>query len=359
MKKKLFFVTLFLFGNLAIFAFEYKVTLQDKYFKKIKYNFSVLKVVDGRLNKQKPIGFIVERIHQQLKQMWVGNDSLEGNMNAFFKSKSQLFDTSLKIMLVVNQCNLRHIYGYSATGGKEQEVEIKISLDYYKLNGDKCELIYQQYYKYTKDAKFISKATKAINASFSEAIRFALIDFNQQVALKKIPAGEGVTLDSLLHFIYNKHSQLVTNQNIKDGLYFSCKDVYLNKPGIFKDFSFDTSLIGIQPILITTNSYTIGKAFAIVKQKRIFVYINNNSYREALLSNDGELYFPNVTRTILSENARVGSNAVGIAGAVLPLGFIGAIASAITQSAIKKAGTTQTKTDIIVDFETGDLTYRE
>jgi hypothetical protein len=77
-----------------------------------------------------------------------------------------------------------------------------------------------------------------------------------------------------------------------------------------------------------------------------------------LLSDDGILYFPDVTRTSLSKSAKANSAAVGLAGAILPLGFLGGLVTAIAQSEIKQSGTTQTKTDVIVDFETSDLEYK-
>jgi hypothetical protein len=241
MKKSLLFVALIFLVNLKFFAFEYKVNLLEKSFKRAKYNFSILKVIDGRLNKQKPIGFIVERIHQQLETMWVGHDSLGESMTALFKTTHEMFDTSRKIMLVVNQSNIRHIYGYSTLSGNYNLLEVKLSFDYYKLNENKYELIYQQYITHTEDLKHIRKAAKAINVAFSETVKLAMEDFNKQIALKSSLPFKELTADSLLSFLYRKQSQEVTNQNIKDGIYFSCKDLYLNKPSTFKDFSFNVS----------------------------------------------------------------------------------------------------------------------
>jgi hypothetical protein len=358
MKRNLFFVALIIFSNLTLFAFEYKAALLDKNFKKTKYAFAITKVVDGRLNKQKSIGFIVERIHQQLETMWVGHDSLGESMTAFFKTKPEMFDTSLKIILVINQCNLRHIYGYSNLNGKYNILEIKIAFDYYKLNGNKYELMYQQYFIHNEDLKLVRNATKAVNVSFSETVKLALLDFNKQIALKIPLTGEGFAADSFTSFLHNTHPQEVTNQNIKDGLYFSCKDLYLNKPGTFKNFTIDTLVIGKEPSPIKAKNCIIEKAYAIVRQKRIFILVGNDFYKEALLSDEGILYFLDVTRTSLSKSARENSNAVAMAGSILPLGLLGALISGIAQSAIRNAGTTQTKTDIIVDFETGDLTYK-
>ena len=68
--------------------------------------------------------------------MWVGHDSLGESMTVFFKAKHQLFDSSLNIVLVLNQCNLRHIYGHSDMSGNYNILETKLSFDYYKLNGN-------------------------------------------------------------------------------------------------------------------------------------------------------------------------------------------------------------------------------
>jgi hypothetical protein len=274
------------------------------------------------------MGFIVERINHQLEAMWVGHDSLGESMTAFFKPKHEIFDTSLKIMLVLNQCNLRHIYGYHIA----QAIEIKISFDYYKLNGDKYELIYQQYFIHKENTKLVRNAAKAITIAFSETVKLAMEDFNKQIALKTSLPVKELMADSLLGFLYKKQSQEVTNQNIKDGIYFSCKDLYLNKPSTFKDFSFNVSANRENPLNLNTKNYIIEKAYAIVKEKRIFIFISDNYYKEALLSDDRILYFPDVTRTSLSKSARANSAAVGVAGAILPLGFLGGLVTAMAQS---------------------------
>ncbi|HTA61546.1 MAG TPA: hypothetical protein VK835_03790 [Bacteroidia bacterium] len=54
MKKNVFLLALILFGQFSVFAFDYKVSLRDKIFNKTEYGFSVVKFIDGRLNKQNP-----------------------------------------------------------------------------------------------------------------------------------------------------------------------------------------------------------------------------------------------------------------------------------------------------------------
>jgi hypothetical protein len=94
----------------------------------------------------------------------------------------------------------------------------------------------------------------------------------------------------------SKPTPVLTMQNIQDGVYFSCRDLYLNQPGVVPTLSFpDTALIGKEPVVLSSSNYVIDKAFALVKNKRIFIYIREHNYKEAMLGEDGKLFFPYVT----------------------------------------------------------------
>ncbi len=370
-KSLLIIVAAILNSQLAIFAYGYKVNLLDEAFKGVKYDFSITKIVDGRLNKKKPMGTI---LGFSFTQEPVENDSLGDKMNMFFKNKPEMFNNSIKIILVLNQCNFSNYEQRSMFTGKVQNKIFTVSFDYYKLNENNTyTLVYQQYFIHTKNTDNIAKLSKGINLSFSETVKVALLDFNNQLKLKPSIASEEITSDSLFNFLNNRHSQLVTNQNIKDGLYFSCKDLYLNKSGIIKDFLIDTVRLEKKPasIKIKANNYIVEKAYAIVRQKHIYIYIDNNFYKEALLDDNGNLFFPDVTSSTISKGAKVGSATVGLISVfsyLIPFGgtitgaFVtGATTAAATQGAqyaIGKSGTTKATSDIIIDFETGDLEKR-
>ena len=333
------------------------MTLRDKNFDDLKFNFSIVKVIDGRLNKQKPIGSLTAGF--SFNKETVGNDSLGEQMTLFFKNKPNIFDASTKVILIINQLNLRYIRGTNEMGGKKEELEVLISLDYY-LAGEKTSgLLYQQYYKHRENVTFVAKVSKGINVAVSEALINAMTDFKNQINENKVIVRKEFSNDSLFQFFANKPTQVITNQNINDGIYFSIKDLYLNKPGVVNNYYFnDSTAIGQKSISVKSTGYKLDRVYAIVKSKRLFIYIGGGNYKEALLSDDGKLFFPDITSSNISSSARGGSAAVGIASAFLPLGFIGGIVTSATQSAIKSTGTTKTTSDVIVDFDTGDLIFK-
>src|ERR1035437_359613 len=93
--------------QMGAFAFDYSVSLKDGTFEGMRYNFTLLKIIDGRLDKTKPIGNLHSNLSFSDKET-VGNDSLCDQMNIFLnKSKANFLDTSNRIIVVLNQLNLR------------------------------------------------------------------------------------------------------------------------------------------------------------------------------------------------------------------------------------------------------------
>jgi hypothetical protein len=133
----------------------------------------------------------------------------------------------------------------------------------------------------------------------------------------------------------------------------------LNKPSLADVIFPDTALITKEPVFLKATNYIVDRAYAVVRFNKIFIYITNHNYKQALLSDDGNLYFPDVTRSVISSNALTSSAVISTARAFLTIGFIGGFASGLTQDAIKKAGTTKITSDVLIDFETGDLTFKE
>jgi len=346
-----------MFTKINIFGFEYKVKLGQQFFNNVKYEFSILKVIDGRLNRQKPIGSVAAGFSQ--KNELIGNDSLGYQMSIFFRNKAEIFDSTEKILLVLNQCNLSRAQGNSFFTGQIDDLETTVAFDYYRIVGNKYELIYQQYFKHIESVKFIAKIGQGIDMAFSETVKFALWDFNKQVKLKNFFTGEPLTSDSLFNFFNCIQKQAITRQNIKNGLYFSCKDLYLNKPGVTNDVSFDTSALGKKPLSIKSKKFIVEKCYAIVAHKQIFIYTSKNNYKAALISEDGDLYFPDVTKSSISKAASSGSAVVGIIGSFLPFGFLGSVAKDVIRSGIEESGSSRATVDVIVDLETGDLNYKK
>jgi hypothetical protein len=351
--KRTFLVLTCIVFHIACFAFDYTFGLREKNFNDIKYNFTLVKVVDARLNKQKPIGSLMTGF--ALHNETVGNDSLEEQMNLFFKNRPEIFEQATKVIMVINQLNLRYIKERNDATGKKEELELSIAIDYY-LSGDKtCGLLYQQFFKFRESIATTISTRKGLDVAFSETIKGALKDFKKQLDTYKPLVRKEYAADSLFQSFSNKPAQVVSNQNIKDGLYFSCKDIYLNKPGVLSNYALSDSLGLGRVVIVKSSDYVVDRVYTIVKAKKIYVYIGGGKYKEALLNDEGKLFFPDVTSTTLSNGAAVGSAVVGIASSFFPLGFIGSLFSNGVESSVKKAGTTTSVSDIIIDYETGDL----
>lgn len=330
--------------SISSLAFDYKIGILEKTFEDESFNFFIQKVVDARLNKQKSIGLVVTGFSTDSKT--VGNDSLDYQMNTVFGKKPEIFNAATKVIMVINQLNLRYINATTDVSGKEEAIEFSIAIDYYLKEGKTCGLLYQQFFKFKENVKSVNKIAKDINKGFSETIKKALKDFEKQLKTNKAVVRKEFNADSLLQFLSTHPNQVITNQNVKDGLYFSCKDLYLNNPGVIDKYSFtDSTELGQRPLIVSSPGYVMERVYAIVREKRIFIYLGGGNYKEAVLSADGKLFFPDVTSATISTDAKIASMAFR------SFGLIGSLIS----SAIKQSATTTATSDILIDFEIGDL----
>ena len=141
---RLAYISLFilLLGSSQAHAFEYVFSLTDNAFHKGKFQFSIVRVIDARVNDTIPIGFIPGFSGRPQS---IGNDSLAYDLADFFKSDTDNFDTLNKIVLVVNQINF--------TINQAQYATVMLSMDYYLLRNNKYSLLYKQYCSHVKIIK--------------------------------------------------------------------------------------------------------------------------------------------------------------------------------------------------------------
>jgi len=370
------FITL----SISALAFDYKVTLQEKSFEDESFNFFIQKVIDARLNKEKPIGALVDGF--SLNRQTVGNDSLGYQMTALFGRKPEMFDASLKVMMVINQLNLRYI---KSADGKKMELEFSIAIDYYQAGEKSCGLLYQQFFKFKqyigntkKDLIALpgliptliyqgvstsqalsspSKIGKAINKAFAETIKKALADFKKQIRTNKVMVRKEFDRGTLLFSLENKPAQVVNSQNVQDGLYFSCRDLYTNNPGVVSNYSFtDSAGVGQRPTIVKAPGYLMERVYAIVRSRRIFIYTGGGNYKEAVFGDDGKLFAPSIVNVPLSVNEKGSSASIGILN-TLPLSVkaIVTASDSIAKQPVKQPEITYKPTDFYLDLETGDL----
>ena len=354
--KRSFLLIICIALSISSLAFDYKVTLQEKSFEEENYNFLIQKVIDARLNKQKPIGSLVAGF--SLNKETVGNDSLAEQMISVFNSKSEVFDGKLKVAMVINQLNLRYIKGITTRGRELDELEYTIAVDYYKVGDKSYGLLYQQFFKYKAGIKSGKNTAKDLDKIFSETIKKAFTDFKKQLKDSKAFVRKELNADTLLQFLAGKPLQVINSQNIKEGLYFSCKDLYLNNPGVVSYYSFTDSMgIGQRPTIVKAPAYVLERVYAIVIGHRIFLYIGGGNYKEAVFGDDGKLFIPSIAGVALSLGEKGSSSPIGVLNSLTPAtsAIKPALVDSIAKQPEKPIEPIAKATDIFIDFETGDL----
>jgi hypothetical protein len=339
-------IVMLLLCSSQVYAFDYVFTLTDNAFHKAKYRFSIARVIDARVNDTVPIGFIPGFSGRPQS---IGNDSLTFDLADFFQNDKDHFDTLNNIVLVVNQINF--------TIDQAQNVEMLLSLDYYLVRDNKHSLLYKQYCRHIKNVKTVMVRSNAVNIAFTKAMEAAFDDFSQQLEAGNSSVVYEMDATALTTSVASTPTPVISNQNLKDGMYFSCRDLYLNKPGLTSGYTLpDTNMLGTEQVS-TRNEKTSFAPFACVINKKIFINTGNDYYRQALLSDSGKVYFHNVNRYSVSTGASAGG---AVAGGVLgSFGIVGAVLGGAAQAGITKAGTKTHTGDLFLDFETGRLVWSE
>lgn len=342
----------FVAASLSSLAFDYKVSILEKSFEDENFNFFIQKVVDARLNKEKPIGALLEGF--SLNKETVGNDSLGYQMTALFNRKPEIFNASLKVLMVINQLNLRFM---KSADGKKEELEFSIAIDYYQSGEKSCGLLYQQFFKFKQPVKSATKIAKDIDKGFTETIKKALTDFKKQIRTNKVIVRKAFDTGMLFQFLENTPAQVVNNQNVQDGLYFSCKDLYFNNPGVISNYSFtDSTGLGQTPLIVKAPGYLMERVYAIVRSKRIFVYTGGGNYKEAVFGDDGNLFIPSIVNNLLVAGTKGSSASIGILNNLPSTTKVVTHATDSTaKQPVKQPQTIYKATDFFIDFETGDL----
>jgi hypothetical protein len=165
----------------------------------------------------------------------------------------------------------------------------------------------------------------------------------------------------LFQFLENKPAQVITNQNVQDGLYFSCKDLYFNNPGVVSNYSFtDSTGLGQRPLIVKALGYLMERVYAIVRDKRIFVYAGGGNYKEAVFGDDGKLFIPSIVNVPLSVSEKGSSASIGILNTLpSPVKAIITASDSTAKQPVKQPEIIYKATDFYLDLETGDLVYKE
>ncbi|MCD9014236.1 hypothetical protein [Parachryseolinea silvisoli] len=316
-------------------AKNHSCLIREENFKGVKYNFGISKFIDARLDPSKPIGYIRRGYGKE----YVINDTLEHHLNSFLHSRPDIFNSNSKFVVVINQVSLR----YMVLGSRQEPQTVTIALDYYSVNNGVCSLVYQQYVSWTENMAAVFSAAKGINMTFSEALKRGFEQFDLEVGKVGQISKWDVPSDSLFSRKTAKRLQVLDWTNAKDGIYFSPKDLYLNNPAHLTRWEMPSrDSLFIRCAEIKSPDYKIDQAFAIVKDKAIYILdgkdeANNDIYLRAYCDDQRKLYFNSLGRPI--SNGDVVKKAVVGVGAPMAFGGIvgGVVNHAVNTSANKSA----------------------
>ncbi|MGZ3866566.1 MAG: hypothetical protein ACXVC6_11125 [Bacteroidia bacterium] len=324
---KRFFFNLFLFSTICLKLSAYELKLSVPFYSHGQYKFSILNFIDARLGKEKPVGFTRVGISNKTEGIFLPKD-FESNCGEIFSKPEVGLIGARKLIAVINQLTVQETHG----GGWEYST-VSLGIDYYLLDSNSYNLYYRSFIKTAASNGF--DITKKHAENLEDAFMMSFDNLNnfftnggKAFEYSHIPSS--VLMDS----VFKQTNQKITGTGIKNGVFYSCKQVALNTPQ--KDLwnflaSIDTSKNEIY--FPDRASLPNGNAlFGFAKDNVLYVHIKKDTYHKAGLVDSTKLgYFKDVTRS------KVATGAV-VASAVLSglFGFAGSImGSGIKSSSVK------------------------
>lgn len=311
-----FFLFLFAFIScLAVKAFE--VGLVSEHFKSEKFDFKINSFIDGRINKTKYVGYTQLGTFKGIEDLFLPVD-FGKYCNDFFKAAPIKFKNKKTFCAVINQVSIQEI-----ADGSTQYSDVSLSIDYYLVDTIKqeCSLYYRSYLKSIKASEFDITKKHALNLSNAFLTSFLnLTDYiNSKVSLFNYPSLKTNTLKDSL----DKKLVLSKDTVIKDGVYYSTKQLYQNAPDIeMQKFlaSIDTSRLELY--LNEKVEVLMGPTcYAFVKNGILYPCVRKKLYHQAVIDFRHKLIcvidVNSKKSTIMNESASKPYYMFGIAGAIV------------------------------------------
>ncbi|MBA3682224.1 MAG: hypothetical protein H0W73_13860 [Bacteroidetes bacterium] len=272
----------------ALFAFDATFMLNKDAFVYDKYNFSIVKVIDARIDKQKPIGIYYNGLLSNKKQT-VGNDSINKELERHFLKYPKSFYEPTKIILVINQINLIEILNK-----RIDDLELTLAFDYYRVNENTAKLEYSQYLKYDKGAGTFKPDD--INKLFSSAVAAAFLQFKNQIMYYKPLEFTALHTEELEKKLNSKIIRRIDSANANDGLYFNIHQLIKNAPVVTSNYKIvsDSALLNNQAVAVDSKTYLVKKVFAFVKNSQLYIYMGEGIYLPAIIEGDGKIMLKDV-----------------------------------------------------------------
>lgn len=320
------------------FGFDVKLMISKNAFVYEKYNFSVVKVIDGRISPSTPTGFFFKGLLD--KKLSVGNDSLDKELTRYFNKYQKSFYEPTKIILVVNQLNLSEIRYKNI-----DDFEFTLAFDYYRVVDNLVKLEYSQYIKYDKGAGIDKE--KSIEKGFSEAMAFAFLQFKNQIMYYKPLAYTPMLIEDLSNILARKQIKRIGDSKLVEGIFFNINQLLKNAPVITAEYNLvnDSALQKSKPVTIICKSYLVKKAYALVEKQQLYIYISDGIYLPAEIDSSGNIFLKDL---YYKKKNNIFNNSL-IAGL---RGFIPLLALASDISELAQKGES---TKVQIDDQTGQL----
>ncbi len=267
----------------SVFGFDATFMLNKDAFVYEKYNFSIVKVIDARIDKQKPIGIYYPGLLSNKKQT-IGNDSIDKELERFFFKYPKSFYEPTKIILVINQINL-----IEAIDKTNDDLELSLAFDYYRVIENTAKLEYSQYLKYNRSAG-VNKPEN-ISKLFSTAVAAAFLQFKNQIMYYKPLEFTALQTEDLVKKLNTKVIRRIDSVNANDGLYFNIQQLIKNAPAVTSNYKIvnDSALLNNKAVVIDSKTYLVKKVFAFVKSSQLYIYIGEGIYLPAIVEASGKI----------------------------------------------------------------------
>ena len=261
---------LILFATIQARAFDVPVNAVQGELKDAKFNFSIAEVIDARPAPSRPMGMLWDAVNKA--KLSVGNAELGAELSAFFTKDQQHFVSDQKLLLVIKQLTIQEV-----RNRKRICYKITLGVDYFKVAGEKCVLVFQQFLNVPHDATPDTRQ-QDISIGFTRALIEALRQAERQLANFRTKADVLYAVNALRDSLL-KPVMEASPVTWKDGVYFNTRELLLNEPGYFNRFTLlDSAKLKNDTLALSSSAFLLQDAYAIVSKGKLYVNVGRNAY---------------------------------------------------------------------------------
>jgi len=283
----------------------YELKLKRSFLKGERYEFACSKFIDARLNKQKAVGYTRRGVSNKIEELKLPKN-FAAYCDTLFGDAGIKYEGVLKLIPVITQITIQETHN-----GSNEFSHISLAMNFYMIENDSCFLYYSSFTKVNSESGFDITAkhgkylTKAFSIIFNNLNVFTV---NKSLQFKPLK----------INIIQLKDTLEITNNTfheppIKDGIYFSCRDLVNNEPSeTFIDLiaKVDTSLTEVL-FYESVPFFRRNSFFAFVKGNCLYLHLRDLTFHKANMDERNRLaHFKNLKRS--QAGLGNGSNSVSL-----------------------------------------------